>query len=93
MIGIVSDVLLQHHSVITRKWLSGLIQYLKSKGFTTVAVVNPQMHTKEDMQAILGLFDGEIDITSHQRNDRSEKTIRVSRLQNQNYDPQEVLIK
>ena len=66
-IEIVSDVLLQHHAVITRKWLNGLLPNLKAKGFTTLAVVNPQMHTQEEAQAILGLFEGEISL-SQKRN-------------------------
>jgi len=36
---VVSDVLLQHHANITRKWLSGLLASLKSKGFTTLAKI------------------------------------------------------
>ena len=33
-IEIVSDVLLQHHAINTRRWLSALLPTLKSKGFT-----------------------------------------------------------
>jgi hypothetical protein len=59
-IEITSDVLLQHHAINTRKWLSGLLADLKAKGFTTLAVIDPQIHPKEEVQAILGLFEVEL---------------------------------
>ncbi len=62
-IEIVSDVLLQHHTVNTRRWLSALLPTLKSKGFTILAVIDPQMHPPEELQAIVGIFDGEIRVT------------------------------
>jgi hypothetical protein len=61
-IEIIPDVLLQHHVVNTRRWLNALIPELRSKGFTTLAVMDPQMHTPQEVRAILGLFEGEINI-------------------------------
>jgi len=61
-IEIISDVLLQHHAVHTRRWLNALIPELRSKGFTTLAVMDPRMHTPQEIRAILGLFEGEINI-------------------------------
>ncbi len=84
-IEIVSDVLLQHHAVITRKWLSGLLPDLRSRGFTTLAVINPQMHPTEEVHAILGLFDGEIRISEHETHTGLEKTLRIRKMYNQKY--------
>lgn len=61
-IEIIPDVLLQHHAVHTRRWLNALIPELRSKGFTTLAVIDPQMHTSQEVRAILDLFEGEINI-------------------------------
>jgi tetratricopeptide (TPR) repeat protein/KaiC/GvpD/RAD55 family RecA-like ATPase len=61
-IEIISDVLLQHHAVQTRRWLTALMTELKSAGFTTLATMNPQMHPQQELQAILDLFEGEINI-------------------------------
>ncbi|MCK4634174.1 hypothetical protein KAT42_05010, partial [Candidatus Bathyarchaeota archaeon] len=61
-IEIISDVLLQHRAVQTRRWLNALIPELRSKGFTTLAVMNPGMHPPQEVRAILGLFEGEINI-------------------------------
>ena len=75
-IEIISDVLLQHHAAISRKWLNGLLTDLKAKGFTTLAVINPQMHPQEEVQAILGLFEGEINIIERQNGKGLEKILR-----------------
>jgi KaiC/GvpD/RAD55 family RecA-like ATPase len=84
-IEIVSDVLLQHHAVITRKWLSGLLPDLRSKGFTTLAIINPHMHSQEEVQAILGLFEGEIKISEKETAKGIEKILRIRKLYNQRY--------
>ena len=91
-IEIVSDVLLQHRAVITRKWLSGLLPDLKSRGFTTLAIVNPQMHPTEEVYAILGLFDGEIRITEKDSSRGLEKVLRVRKLYNQRYIESELVV-
>jgi KaiC/GvpD/RAD55 family RecA-like ATPase/tetratricopeptide (TPR) repeat protein len=91
-IEIVSDVLLQHHAVDTRKWLSGLIPELRSKGFTTLAVVNPQMHSQEEVQAILGLFEGEIRISEKETVNGLEKVLRIRKLYNQRYMENELIL-
>jgi KaiC/GvpD/RAD55 family RecA-like ATPase len=84
-VQIVSDVLLQHHAVITRKWLSSLLANLRSKGFTTLAVIDPRMHPPEEAQAILGLFDGEIRMAEKEGAKGLEKTLKILKLYNQNY--------
>jgi len=80
-IEIVSDVLLQHGAVQTRKWLTALTTELTSAGFTILAVVDSQMHPPEDLHAILGLFDGEIGIYEK----GTEKFLRVKRMTDQEY--------
>ena len=84
-IEIISDVLLQHHAVITRKWLNGLLSELKSRCFTTLAVVNPHMHPQEEVQAILGLFEGEIKIYEKETEKGTEKILRIRKMYNQRY--------
>ena len=84
-IEIISDVLLQHHAVITRKWLCRLLPELKSKGFTTLAIVNPHMHPREEIHALLGLFEGEINIAERETAEGLEKSLRINKLYNQPY--------
>jgi KaiC/GvpD/RAD55 family RecA-like ATPase len=89
-IDIVSDVLLQHHAVNTRRWLNALISQLKSKGFTILAVIDPEMHPSEEVHAILDVFDGEISIYEKETGKRSGKFLRILRMQNQEYSRNEL---
>lgn len=91
-IEIISDVLLQHHAVVTRKWLSSLLSDLKSNGFTSLAIVNPLMHSQEDVQAILGLFDGEIRISEKETKKGIENILRIRKMYNQQYLKSELII-
>jgi uncharacterized repeat protein (TIGR01451 family) len=91
-ITVLSDVLLQHHAVTTRRWLSGLLADLKSKGFTTLAVINQEMHPPEEVQAIIGLFEGEIRVSEREKDEGLEKVLRIRKLSNQRYLDNEITL-
>jgi len=84
-IEIISDVLLQHHAVQTRRWLTALIPELRSMGFTTLAVVDPQMHPPQEFRAIQNLFEGEISIYERETEKGLEKFLKVKKMSNQKY--------
>jgi KaiC/GvpD/RAD55 family RecA-like ATPase len=84
-LDIVSDILLQHHAVQTRRWLSGLIPELRSKGFTTLAVMNPHMHAPEETHAVLDLFEGEISVYEKDGQGGLVKYLRIKRMHQQRY--------
>jgi KaiC/GvpD/RAD55 family RecA-like ATPase len=92
-IDIVSDVLLQHHAVATRRWLTGLIPDLRARGFTILAVMNPLMHPAEEVHAILGLFDGEITIFEKASDTGLEKFVQIRKMYNQRYVEQAASLK
>jgi TolB-like protein/KaiC/GvpD/RAD55 family RecA-like ATPase/TPR repeat protein len=84
-ISLVSDVLLQHHAVQTRRWLTSLLAELKSSGFTTLAVIDPQMHPSEELHAILGLFDGDINIYEKENDRNLRKYLKIRKMGNSKY--------
>jgi TolB-like protein len=84
-LSLVSDVLLQHQAVQTRRWLTSLLAELKSAGFTTLVVVDPQIHPPEELYAILGLFDGEISICEKEIDEGLRKFLRIKRMSNSKY--------
>ena len=84
-LGLVSDALLQHHAVQTRRWLTSLLAELKSAGFTTLAVIDPQMHPSEELHAILGLFDGDISIYEKEADKDRGKYLRIKKMGNSNF--------
>jgi KaiC/GvpD/RAD55 family RecA-like ATPase len=84
-IDIVSDVLLEHHAIDTRKWLSRLIPEMKAKRFTILAIVNPYMHSSEEVQAILGLFEGEIDLYEKGSGEDARRFLKIRKMLGQRY--------
>lgn len=89
-LGLVSDILLQHHAIQTRRWLAGLIPELQSEGFTTLALIDPQVHPSEELHAILGLFEGEINIYERETERGLERYLRIRKMSNQEHLKDEV---
>ena len=89
-IEIISDILLQHHTVKTRRWLNALIPDLKSKGFTTLAVMDPGMHTPQEVRAILDLFEGEINLYEKETEKGIGKFLKIKKMTNQRYFKKEL---
>jgi KaiC/GvpD/RAD55 family RecA-like ATPase len=84
-IEIISDILLQHHAVSARRWLTGLIPELRSKRFTTLTVINPHMHASQEVQAILDLFEGEINICEKETEKGLQKFLKIRKMYDQRY--------
>jgi KaiC/GvpD/RAD55 family RecA-like ATPase len=84
-LNIISDVLLSHGAVQTRRWLTELLTQLKSTGFTTIAIIDPQIHPPEELHAILDLFEGEINIRETETDQGSGRFLKIKRLSNQKY--------
>ena len=84
-ISIISDVLVDNGVKTTRKWIAELTTDLVSKGFTVLAVVNPLMHTSEELYSILDLFDGEASLTQSQGLMECKKLLLIKKLRNQDY--------
>jgi KaiC/GvpD/RAD55 family RecA-like ATPase len=92
-IGLVSDVLLQHRAVQTRRWLTALITELKSTEFTILATMNPQIHPSQELQAIIDLFEGEISIYEKETEKGTEKYLKIKKMSNQEYLDSELPLK
>jgi KaiC/GvpD/RAD55 family RecA-like ATPase len=84
-VEIVSDVLISYKAEATRRWIAELITDLGSKGFTMLAVMNPTMHPSDQVNAVLDLFDGEIELTQTEDPLECKKSIQVKKLRNQDY--------
>ena len=92
-IELLSDVLLQHHAVQTRRWLTSLITELKSNRFTALAVIDPRIHPSEELYAILGLFDGEISLHEKQTEKGVGKYLKINKMSDQEYLESELPVK
>jgi KaiC/GvpD/RAD55 family RecA-like ATPase len=90
---IVSDILLQHHAVQARRWLSALIPELKAKAFTTLAIMDPEMHSPQEARAIQDLFEGEISICERDSADGLRRYLRIRKMYGLRYSEKELLLR
>ena len=77
VLAILSDVLLRHKALQTRKWLNELLEKLRSRGITTLAILNSYMHTTEETQAVVDLFDANIEVFEREVEGRLGKFLRI----------------
>ena len=77
----------------TRRWLTALLPELRSAGFTTLAVIDPQIHPSDELHAIIGLFEGEINLYEKETEKGSEKFLKIKKMANQRYLKDELLLK
>jgi len=66
VVQFLSDVLLRHKALQTRKWLTELLDKFRAKNITTLVDLNPFMHSSEEVQAIVDLFNGNIELIERQ---------------------------
>jgi hypothetical protein len=57
-----------------------------------MAVIDPQMHSSEELHAILGLFGGEINIYEKETDKGLEKFLKIKKMSNQKYLENELLL-
>lgn len=79
ILDILSDILLRHKALITRKWLTDFIAKRKTEGFTTIATLNPLV-AKEEAQTVVDLFDGVIEIYERELSARPRRFLIVKKL-------------
>jgi KaiC/GvpD/RAD55 family RecA-like ATPase len=79
-IDLLDDLLLLHKSALTRRWLTQLLPRVKGLGYTVLATLNSQMHSSADLQAIVELFEGHIQLTEKAVNDKSRMVLRVQKM-------------
>ncbi len=78
VIDILSDVLLRHKLVQTRKWLGELLSRFRSQGITTIAHINPKIHPLEEVEGLIDLFDGHLEIVEAKVDGRPRKWLRIN---------------
>lgn len=84
----ISEVLLQHKILNTRRWLLDILPRVKFKEYTILATLNPYMHSPEETQAVVDIFDGEISL--YQEEGTNLKYIQVKKMFNLDYSSKAV---
>ena len=92
ILDIVSDVLLHHKSLTTRKWLTDFVDKRKAQGFTILATLNPLITSKEETHAIIDFFDGIIEIYEKELRERARRFLIVKKMYGRTYIESELLL-
>jgi len=92
IIDLLSDILLQHKALMTRKWLDGFIGKRKTEGFTIIGVLNPLISTQQDTQTIMDLFDGIIEIYERELKERARRFLIVKKMYGRKYVDTELML-
>jgi TolB-like protein/Flp pilus assembly protein TadD len=77
VVQFLSDVLLRHKALQTRKWLSELLDKFRARDITTLVLLNPFMHSGEEVQAIVDLFDGNFEMFEKESEGGTRKYLRI----------------
>jgi KaiC/GvpD/RAD55 family RecA-like ATPase len=84
-VDLLDDVLLLHGPTLTRKWLADVLMKTKNFGFTVLATLNSQIHSPSNLQAVIELFDGHIEIIERDIDDTPKRIIRVRKMQRRKF--------
>jgi KaiC/GvpD/RAD55 family RecA-like ATPase len=84
-IDTLSDILLYHKAESTRRWLDELIQKFRNNGFTILAVIDPTMHPQDQANAVLSIFDGQINLKKEEIATGNAKSLRITKLRKEDY--------
>jgi len=92
IIDLLTDILLQHKALTSRKWLSDFIAKRKGEGFTVLAFLNPLVSAKEETQTLIDVFDGVIEIYERELRERARRFLVVKRMYGRKYSESELML-
>jgi len=92
IIDLLSDVLLEHKALATRKWLDDFLATRKAEGFTVLAGLNPLVSSSQENQTVIDLFDGVIEIYEKKLPDASRRFLIIKKMYGRKYIDTELML-
>jgi len=92
IIDTLSDLLLRHKSVTTRRWLSDFVSRHKTDGFTVIASLNPLIGTRDEVESVVDFFDGVFEIYEKPLQERTRRFLVVKKMYGRDYSDNELLL-
>jgi KaiC/GvpD/RAD55 family RecA-like ATPase len=92
VIDLLSDLLLRNKVLTTRRWLTDFIGRRKATGFTVIATLDPSIASKEDVQAIVGVFDGVIEFFERELQERARRFLVIKKMYGREYSDSELML-
>jgi KaiC/GvpD/RAD55 family RecA-like ATPase len=92
VIDLLSDLLLRNKGLTTRKWLSDFVGKRKTGGFTIIATIDPSIAPREDVQAIVGVLDGIIEIFEKEVEGKPRRFLAIKKMYGREYSNSELAL-
>jgi len=92
IMDLLSDILLEHGALTTRKWLDDFLAKRKAEGFTILGALNPMIASKQETQTIIDMFDGIIEIYEKEIRERSRRFLIVKKMYGRKYVETELML-
>lgn len=92
ILDVISDVMLAQKMLTTRKWVSDLVPRFENWGFTVLGVFNPSLHSNEEVQGLIELFNGYVQIYEKDYLGKSRRLIAVRKMADLQYNEAELLV-
>lgn len=92
VMDLLSDLLLRHKAIMTRRWLTEFLAKRKGQQFTTICILNPAIASKEEAGRVTDLFDGIIEIYEKESEGRLKRFLAIRKMYGQDYSESELLL-
>jgi pSer/pThr/pTyr-binding forkhead associated (FHA) protein len=80
IVEILPDILLEHKSTVTRRWLSDFIIKRKAQSFTLLFTLNPSIASESEVSAVVDLFDGVLRLSEVETKSGTKTFIAIRRM-------------
>jgi KaiC/GvpD/RAD55 family RecA-like ATPase len=91
-LDVLSDILLTHKMLTTRKWVTDLVPRLDEWGFSVLGAYNPVLHSNEDVRGLMDLFKGDLEISEKDFAGKKRKVIMVRKMTDLQFSDGELLL-
>ena len=91
-LDVLSDILLTHKALTTRKWVTDLVPRLDEWGFTAIGTFNPVLHAAEESKGLPDLFKGYLEIFDRDFAGKMRKVIVVRKMTDLQFNESELIL-
>jgi KaiC/GvpD/RAD55 family RecA-like ATPase len=91
-LDVLSDILLTHKMLTTRKWVTDLVPRLDEWGFTVIGTFNPALHAAEEAKGLTDLFKGYLEIFDKDFSGKMRKVIVVRKMTDLQFNESELVL-
>lgn len=91
-LDVLSDILLTHKALTTRKWVTDLVPRLDEWGFTAIGTFNPVLHAAEESKGLTDLFKGYLEIFDKDFAGKIRKVIVVRKMTDLQFNESELML-